>query len=175
MHLEFGCVDTYDLPTATGGMDLYPGANLLTEGAPATALASLSRQGVGVLAYRDLAQPFENRSSSPCRQGNRTKCIDAVAEMFRTEEVDELGVPWERWSGIALDEWTTANSSNWAPTDPWGAPNALANLAAGCREGRGWRPAIPPALPLPGMHPWRSCGAPCSGTLGTVQLDTQSL
>ena len=125
-----------DLPTATGGMDLYPGTNLLTEGAPATALASLSRQGVGVLAYRDLAQPFENHSSSACRMGNHTKCIDAVAEMFRTEEKDELGTPWERWSGIALDEWTTANRTDWAPTDPWGAPNALANLAAGCREGR---------------------------------------
>jgi hypothetical protein len=125
-----------DLPTASGGMDLYP-VNLLTEGAPPTALASLARQGVGVLAYRDLAQPFEARyRSSACRTGNHTKCIDAVADMFHTVKEDAPGTPWEHWSGIALDEWTTANRTDWPSTDPWGAPNALANLAAGCREGR---------------------------------------
>jgi hypothetical protein len=120
-------------------MGLYPGVNLLTEGAPPTAMASLARKGVGVLAYRDLAQPFRSRPGhgpSACRADNRTNCIEVVAEMFRAEETDTSGTIWQRWSGIALDEWTTANRTDWPSTDPWGAPNALANLAAGCREGR---------------------------------------
>ena len=128
-----------DLPSPGGGMGLYPGTNLLTEGAPPTAMGSLASKGVAVLAYRDLYQPFRPRpghSPSPCRTGNHTQCIDAVAEMFRAEERDALGTTFQRWSGIALDEWTTANRSDWPITDPWGAPNALENLREGCREGR---------------------------------------
>jgi bacterioferritin-associated ferredoxin len=128
-----------DLPSPRGGMELYPGVNLLTEGAPPTAMASLARAGVGVLAYRDLEQPFRVRSGhnpSACRTDNYTDCIDAVADMFRAEDRDAQGTTLQRWSGIALDEWTTGNRSNWPTSTPWGAPHALEKLAAGCREGR---------------------------------------
>lgn len=84
---------------------LYPGVNLLTEGANTRELPALYRDEVAVLARRDVEQPFA--LGAPCRFNHSTgreACINLLAEQYRTTDVDEVGVPVARWSGVGLDE-----------------------------------------------------------------------
>jgi len=120
---------------------LYPGVNLLTEGAPATALGQLAQNDVAVLARRDVEAPFA--PGAPCRGFNtsagRASCIDLLAEQFRTNDTASRSL----WSGVGLDEWTLAN---WTGVPGSGVPwphgsagpvaNAAETLKEGYREGR---------------------------------------
>ena len=123
---------------------LYPGVNLLLEGAPATALSSLYSNGVAVLARRNVEAPFA--ADGPCRSKTspeRQKCINLLAEQFRTNDTDLVGNTVARWSGVGLDEWTLANWTGvpgsgvpWPHGSDGAVADAAAILKAGYQEGR---------------------------------------
>jgi hypothetical protein len=116
---------------------LYPGVNLLTEGAPQSTLAGLYHDRVAVVARRDVEAPFG--PTGPCRRtGSGASCIDVLAEQYSTN--DSMGL----WSGVGLDEWTLANWTGvpgsgvpWPHPHQGGSVHDAANLLkAGYREGR---------------------------------------
>ena len=84
---------------------LYPGVNLLMEGANVGELSGLYGDDVAVLARRDVESPFA--LGAPCRFNHSTgreACIDLLAEQYRTTDLDKLGDPVAHWSGVGLDE-----------------------------------------------------------------------
>jgi hypothetical protein len=85
---------------------LYPGVNLLMEGVKNTReLAGLYGDDVAVLARRDVEEPFS--LGAACRfnhSAGREACIDLLAEQYNTTDIDKVGTPAARWSGVGLDE-----------------------------------------------------------------------
>jgi hypothetical protein len=120
--------------SSPASVSIYPGVNLLTEGAPVVQLPSLASRGVSVLARRDVELPFRAGPDghAPCRfhdAAGSAACLDTLAELYSTTE------PYARWSGIGLDEWTLNNRTDW-PHTGGAVANASAILQAGFREGR---------------------------------------
>lgn len=107
---------------------IYQDMNLLTEGAPPAALASLAGRNVSVLQYRDLELPFAESGRVCRRYPDSAECLDAVANMLGTEGTSGY------FSGVGLDEWTLANKSDWGSISP--TVDARKMLLNGLREGR---------------------------------------